>query len=70
MIIESERDEPVHDDQQFDYQVPLAEVEHVPQQFTIFIHMHQEIRDAGVHAQLQRIWLRILWARRGASKNT
>jgi hypothetical protein len=31
MIIESERDEPVHDDQPFDYQGPLVEVEHVPQ---------------------------------------
>jgi hypothetical protein len=31
MIIESERSEPVHDDQPFDYQGSLAEVEHVPQ---------------------------------------
>ncbi|XP_071678459.1 uncharacterized protein [Lolium perenne] len=30
MITESERNEPVHDDQPFDYQGPLAEVEHVP----------------------------------------
>jgi hypothetical protein len=43
----------VHDDQSFDYQGPLAEVEHVPQEFGAFLHMHQEIRDAGVHAQLQ-----------------
>ncbi|KAK1644400.1 hypothetical protein QYE76_062205 [Lolium multiflorum] len=43
MIIESERDEPMHDDQPFDYEGPLAEVEHVPQQFATFLHMHQEI---------------------------
>jgi hypothetical protein len=34
--IKSERDEPTHDDQSFDYQGPLAEVEHVPQEFAAF----------------------------------
>jgi hypothetical protein len=53
MIIESERDEHVHDDQPFDNEGPLAKLEHVPQQFAAFLHMHQEIRDAGVHVQVQ-----------------
>ena len=38
MIIESERMEPVHDDQPFDYQGPLAEVEHVFQEFSFSLH--------------------------------
>jgi hypothetical protein len=53
MIIESERDTPVDDDHPFDYHVPLAEIEHVSQEFASFLHMHQKIQDAGVHAQLQ-----------------
>jgi hypothetical protein len=36
MIIESERDTPVQDDQPFDYQWPLAKVDHVPQEFAFF----------------------------------
>jgi hypothetical protein len=40
----------MHDDQPFDYPGPLTEVEHVPQEFAAFIHMHHEIRDAYVHA--------------------
>jgi hypothetical protein len=31
--------------------------------------MHQEIRDAGVHAQLQVDLATHLWARRGATNN-
>jgi hypothetical protein len=53
LIIESERDEPMHDNQPFDYQEPFAEVEHVLQEFGAFLHMHHGIRDADVHAQLQ-----------------
>jgi hypothetical protein len=37
------------DDQPFDYQGPLAEVEHVTQEFTAFLHMHEKIQDADVH---------------------
>jgi hypothetical protein len=70
MIIESEHDEPGHDDQPFDYQGSLAEVEHVPQQFFAFLHMHQEIRDAGVHVQLQADLVAHLWAMRGPVNNT
>ncbi|KAK1653322.1 hypothetical protein QYE76_071127 [Lolium multiflorum] len=68
MIIENERDTPVQDDHPFDYQGPLAEVEHVPQEFA-FLHMHNEIRDVGVHAQLKADLAAHLWARRGAANN-
>jgi hypothetical protein len=65
----SEREEPVHDVRPFDYQEPLAEVEHVPQEFGSFLHMHQKIRDTGVHGQLQADLAAHLWARRGAANN-
>jgi hypothetical protein len=61
MIIESECDELVHDDQPSNYQEPLVEVKHVPQEFSAFLHMHNEIRDAGVHAQLQADLAAHLW---------
>ncbi|KAK1685326.1 hypothetical protein QYE76_046174 [Lolium multiflorum] len=60
---------PVQDDQPFDYQGPLAEVEHVPQEFAAFLHMHNKIRDADVHAQLKADLAAHLWARRGAANN-
>jgi hypothetical protein len=69
MFIKSKRDEPVHDDQPFDYQALLVEVEHVPQEFNAFLHMHQEIRNACVHVQLQADLAVHLWARRGAANN-
>lgn len=53
----------------FDYQKPLAEVEHVPQEFGVFLHMHHEIRDTCVHAQLQADLGAHLWVRRGAANN-
>jgi hypothetical protein len=65
MIIESEREDPVHDDQPFDYQGPLAKVEHMPQEFAAFLQMHTDIRDACVYAQLQADLAAHLWARRG-----
>jgi hypothetical protein len=64
MIIESERDEPVQDDQSFDHQGLLAEIEDVPQEFTDFLHMHNEIRDADIYAQLKADLVAHLWARR------
>ncbi|XP_071677106.1 uncharacterized protein [Lolium perenne] len=69
MIIESERDAPVKDDHPFDYQMPLDEVEHVPKKIAAFLHMHNEIRDAGVHAQLKVDLAAHLWARRGAANS-
>jgi hypothetical protein len=49
IIIKSERDEPVHDDQPFYYQGPFAKAEHVPQEFGTFLHMYH----------FGRTWLRI-----------
>jgi hypothetical protein len=69
MIIESECDKPVLDDQLFDYQGPLAQVEHVPLECVVFLHMHNEIRDADVNAQLKTDLAAHLWARRGAANN-
>jgi hypothetical protein len=69
MIIESECGETMHDDQSFDYQGPLAEVAHVPPQFSAFLHIHQEIRDADVHVQLRADLATHLWEKRGATNN-
>jgi hypothetical protein len=59
----------VQDDHPFNYQGPLAKVEHVPQEFVAFLHMHNEIRDAGVHAQVKADLAAHLWARKGAANN-
>jgi hypothetical protein len=45
MIIESEREEPVEDDQSFDHMGPLAEPDEVPVEFSVFLAMHQEIHN-------------------------
>ena len=55
MIIESERDNPVHDDQLFEHQGPLADIDHVyvPAEFGAFLDMQDEIQDEQMHFQLQ-----------------
>jgi hypothetical protein len=66
IIIESEHDTPSDDHEHpFDLQGPLAEVEQVPTQLVVFLHMHQEIRDTGVHTQVENDVVEHLWVQRG-----
>jgi hypothetical protein len=54
MIIESEREHLVYDLELYHRQGPLATVDHqVPVAFASFLAMHQKIRDANTHRQLQ-----------------
>jgi hypothetical protein len=62
MIIESEREHPVYDPEPYHRQGPLANVDHqVPAPFADFLTMHQEIRDANTHSQLQDDMVKHLW---------
>ena len=55
MIIESEPEEPMFDTEPYYSQGPLAQVDHqLPTTWTAYLNMHQEIRDAQVHQQLQQ----------------
>ena len=65
MIIEDERDAPVHDNHPFDFQGPLAELNEVPAEFAAFIAMHQEIRDATIHGELRQDLVEHLWSLKG-----
>ena len=65
MIIKSERNAPVIDDQPYECMGSLAAVDHeVPADFSVFLAMHQEIRDELVHDQLQEL-VEHLWALKG-----
>jgi hypothetical protein len=44
-------------------------MEYVPQEFTAFLHMHNDIQDADVHAQLKVNLAAHLWVGRGAANN-
>ena len=66
MIIESERTNPVHDHQPYDFEGPHAQVDHnVPAPFADFLAIHMEIRDETTHNDLQADLANHLWARRG-----
>ena len=66
MIIESERANPVHDHMPYDFEGPLADVDHdVPADFADYLSMHLEIRDENTHHALQTDLVEHLWARRG-----
>ena len=68
MIIENERTNPVHDDQLFFRQGPLANVDHqVPTEWAAFLTMRQEIRHETTHYQLTNDLIEHLWALRGNS---
>jgi hypothetical protein len=64
MIIESEREAPVEDDQPFHMGL-LAELDEVPVEFSAFHAMHQEIRNKDKHNCLQEDLVEYLWTRRG-----
>jgi hypothetical protein len=61
IIIESERKEPVKDDQPYDREGPLAELDQVSVQFFAFLAVHQKIcnRDEDNHLQediVEHLW--------------
>ena len=63
MIIESERDVRMVFDEPFDFQGPLADPHPgVSAEFDDFLSVYQEIRDEGVHWQLQADLVAHLWA--------
>ena len=54
MIIESERDAPMVDDQPYELQDHVAQLaDEVPSEFVNFLAMHTEIRDEFTHIELQ-----------------
>jgi hypothetical protein len=61
MIIESEHEEPVEDDQPFDQEGPLAELDQVSAEFFAFLAMPQEIRNRDEHNRLQGDLVEHLW---------
>jgi hypothetical protein len=64
IIIESEREEPVKDDQPYDHEGPLAELDQVPVKFSAFLAMHQKIRNRDEDNHLQENLVEHLWTLR------
>ena len=70
MIIEDERENPMHDPLLFDFEGPLADVDHeVPADWTDYITTQMEIRDEGIHQLLQNDLLEHLWVHKGLAAN-
>jgi hypothetical protein len=61
MIIKSEHEEPVEDDQPFDQENPLAELDQVSAEFFAFLAMPEEIRNQDEHNRLQGDLVKHLW---------
>jgi hypothetical protein len=53
MILESEREAPVEDDQPLDFMGPLSTLDEVSVDFFVFLAMHQEIHNRDEHNRLQ-----------------
>jgi hypothetical protein len=68
MIIESEREAHIEDDQPFDFQGLLAQVNQVPAEFSAFLTMKQNIRNRKEHNRLQKDLLEHLYTRRGSAQ--
>jgi hypothetical protein len=64
IIIESEREEPVEDDQPFDHEGPLAQLDQVLAEFAASLAMHQEICNKDEH-RLQEDLVEHLWDLKG-----
>ena len=66
MIIESEHANLVDDPFPYEFQGPLADTDHnVTTDFGEYLAMHTEIRDEGVHNQLQHDLMEHLWMLKG-----
>jgi hypothetical protein len=61
IVVESEREEPVEDDQPYDHKGPLAELDQVLVKFSAFLAMHQEIHNRDEHNHLQEDLVEHLW---------
>jgi hypothetical protein len=68
MIIKSESDAPVVDDQPFDHEGHLAQLAQVSAEFGAFLAMHQEINSRDVHNRLQEDLSVALWTLKGKSQ--
>jgi hypothetical protein len=62
IIIKSERELPVVDNQSSDHECHFAKVYRVSSEFASFFTVHQEIRDGQVHTKLQNDLEEHLWA--------
>jgi hypothetical protein len=65
MITKSEREAHVEDHQPFDYHGPRVQVNDVPDKFSAFSAIQQEICNRDKHNCLQEDLVEHLWARRG-----
>jgi hypothetical protein len=65
MIIESEHDEPVDDNEPFDHEGPFSQLDQVSAEFAAFLAMHQEIHNGDEHNHLHKDLVGNLWTLKG-----